>query len=90
MKRGNIPTGQMKWTDDRVAELEKLRILLNEIRAMDRGSGIVRRLVNCEQLAEELDRTDYLNGRESFGLFLQRLAVEERTDAAHGESKEGK
>jgi hypothetical protein len=76
----------VKWTDDRCTELDKFRELLTEVQSINRGSHILERLARCITIAEALDKVDLQRARASFYQFLNDLAVEERSDAAHAPS----
>lgn len=79
----------MKWTDDRCAELDALFRLLCEVQSINRGSNAVGRILECEQLAKQLYETNLESGRMSFHQFLKELALEDRSNAANNEVKEG-
>ncbi len=66
-----------KWTPDRIEELRELSELLNEASALNRGSGVVDRIKNCEIFAEKLRNPDIETPRISFLQFLYTLASED-------------
>jgi len=68
----------MKWTDDRVVELQSLQDLLNDISGLNRGNHFIEKLQSCITVAEQLTRGDIRTPRESFIGFLQNLCIEER------------
>jgi hypothetical protein len=65
------------WTKVRINELKHLISLLDEVKSIDRGSGVIKRLQKCERLAEVLTKTDLENLRKSFVQFLIEQANEE-------------
>lgn len=68
----------MIWTDDRCAELDSLRELLWKVSGLNSGSGVVQKIIDCEQIARRLLETDYSAPKESFIGFLDKQAIRER------------
>jgi hypothetical protein len=64
-----------KWTPDRIAELKLLQELLREAQAVNHGSGALKRIQRCEEIARILTRDDLVKPRASFALFLERTAA---------------
>lgn len=63
-----------KWTPDRIDELREIAALVQEASMLNRGSGIVNRIMECERLAEKLRNSDLDTPRVSFIQFLYTLA----------------
>jgi hypothetical protein len=61
-----------QWNKDRVDELEKLIVLVNELSKVNWGTGALERIKLCIDLAEELRKTDFKGGRVSFVDFLSQ------------------
>lgn len=69
------------WTDERAQELENLQMLLNEVKAINHGSGAIERIRWCETMAESLSRIELSKPRDSFIQFLVTLACKDRQRA---------
>jgi hypothetical protein len=76
---------KLNWTKARCKELDKLRQLLQEGQAINRGSHVVERLRRITRLATALDRSNINTGRPSFHQFLTGLAIAERHHKPKGE-----
>lgn len=63
------------WPKDRIDDLIALRVLIREVGTINNGSHCLQRIARCIELAEALDKTDYLTGRESFITFLEKQAA---------------
>lgn len=69
----------MNWTPERCTELDVLDRLLSECCLLNSSSGIVERIQRIEDLAFQLVSDDARTPRESFSMFLKRLAIAERS-----------
>jgi hypothetical protein len=64
----------VKWTDERCAQLSNLERVLREVANANSANNFIRRMAEASELAESL-----LNGPyPSFLLFLNGLAIDER------------
>lgn len=68
----------MIWTDDRCGELDSFRELLWKVSALNSGSGVIQKMIECEQIAKTLLETNYSAPRDSFLNFLEKQAIKER------------
>lgn len=58
------------WTEEERAELGKLRLLLDDIKLLNKATGTLERLRRIEKTASDLSRSDVESSRPSFILFL--------------------
>lgn len=63
------------WTEDQRADLGRLRLLLDDMKLLNKATGVLERLRRIELGATELNRSDLELNRSSFILFLDSMAV---------------
>lgn len=63
------------WPQDRRAELAKLQDLLIAARTLNNGSGVIQRLEQVIQIADDLTHSDGVAPRRSFMEFLLQEAT---------------
>ena len=69
----------MKWNNARVEELDALRVLLHEVAGLDNGSGFLSKVKHSIQIAKMLSDSKLSVGHMSFLVFLDDLAVKDRS-----------
>ena len=69
----------MNWNPDRVAELEGLRELLNNLKGLNKGSDFLGQVEDCIKKAEEFTKFDLNISRDSFIDFLYKICREDWT-----------
>jgi len=69
------------WDQKRVEELHKLRALLIDVRLIDSGSAVIKRIERCIERATELFQTDLATPSPSFYQFLVDIAILDRERA---------
>lgn len=60
----------LAWTDDRIAEYDKLTDLLRECESLNSGNNICHRIAKIEGIVADLRKTDWQKPRKSFTSFM--------------------
>lgn len=68
-------TEDLKWTNERYDELEKLIKLVRTARSLNSANCIVEHIQELEQSATELDSYNRATKQQSFLGFLEQLAI---------------
>lgn len=74
----------LAWTDERVAQLSKLKTLLIVAGSLNSSNDILNNIQLCIAISEELSRFNHETFELSFTQFLDHLAIKDREAAKSG------